>query len=56
MTPTQIKALRKKLKMNTTEFGELFPMSPRSIENWEQGLRSPSKPCIRIMEKIKEGL
>ena len=53
MTPTEIKALRKKAGLNTKDFGELVGVKAKTIEAWEQGVRNPSGPAIKILESLK---
>jgi len=36
-----IKTARKKMNMNTKTFGLLLNVSPRTVEDWEQGRRRP---------------
>lgn len=52
MTPTQIKALRKRLGLNTTEFGALVGVSGRTVEDWEQNRRTPGGPAVMIMQAL----
>ena len=44
------KAVRKKYNMNTKALGEICGVSPRSVEGWEQGRRSPSKPAMMLLK------
>lgn len=53
MTPTQIRALRKRLGLNCADFGELVGVSGRTVEDWEQGRRVPSKPAVILMQSLK---
>lgn len=43
MTPTHIRTLRRLLGESTETFGARVGRSARTIENWEQGRRTPSK-------------
>jgi DNA-binding transcriptional regulator YiaG len=47
-----IKALRKRMGLNVEQFGALFLVSPRTVENWEQGLRKPKGLTLRAIEKV----
>ncbi len=51
MKKTQIKRLRKSLGLSRATFGELLGVSGRTVESWEQGLRTPSKAVILLMQE-----
>lgn len=44
-----VKAIRKKLKLNTKDFGDLIGYSGRTVEDWEQGRAVPGKPALILM-------
>jgi len=51
MNPLNIKALRKKLKLNQTDFGIKVGASLRSVQMWEKGKAQPSADkLIRILK------
>lgn len=52
MKKEEIRKLRKTLKMNTKKFGDAVGVSPRTVEDWEQGRRNPSKSAILLMKKL----
>ena len=52
MTPTQIRALRARLGLNTAAFGALIGVSGRTVEDWEQGRRTPSAPAVILMNRL----
>jgi len=52
MTPTQIRALRKRLGLNCEQFGALVGVSGRTVEDWEQGRRTPGGPAVMIMQSL----
>lgn len=55
-TPATIQALRKRLGETTDEFGARFSRSGRSIEDWEQGRRSPDALCSSLIRTLaREG-
>ena len=39
-----VRNARKRMELNTTNFGALIGVSGRTVEDWEQGRRTPSKP------------
>lgn len=41
--------VRKKLELSRDDFGRLMGVSKRTVENWEQGRRSPSGPAVILM-------
>lgn len=49
-----IRDVRKRMGLNTREFGVLIGVSGRTIEGWEQGRRSPSKSALLLIKKIME--
>lgn len=53
MTPEQIKTLRKYLTETTSQFGERFFRSGRTVEDWEQGRSKPDRLVIEKMEQLQ---
>lgn len=49
--PERIRALRHVMGLSREEFGALYEASNRTVEAWEQGLRSPSHFIRRDLEK-----
>jgi DNA-binding transcriptional regulator YiaG len=47
----RIKALRKHLGLSTEQFGRLFAVSSRTVEDWEQGRREPRGLTRQAIEK-----
>lgn len=55
--PSAAKAIRKRLKLSQSAFAGLMGVSPRTIQDWEQGRRSPQGPAkslLRIAEQHPE--
>jgi len=52
MNKIEIKHLRKKLRMSTKQFGDICGVSPRTVEEWEQGRRCPSKSAQILLTRI----
>ena len=52
MTPNQIKALRARLGLNCADFGALLGVSGRTVEDWEQGRRTPGGPAVMLMQSL----
>ena len=55
--PSPAKTIRKKLKLSQSAFTSLMGVSPRTIQDWEQGRRTPQDPAkslLRIAEQHPE--
>ncbi len=44
-----VKAVRKALGLNTAQLGAELGVSGRTVEDWEQGRYTPSKPVLRLL-------
>jgi putative transcriptional regulator len=54
MTMEEFQALRSRLQLSQADFARMLCVSIRTVQNWEQGRRSPTGPAaalLRIMEK-----
>lgn len=47
-----VRNARKRMELNTTNFGALIGVSGRTVEDWEQGRRTPSKPVLLLITKL----
>jgi putative transcriptional regulator len=55
--PSPTKIIRKKLRLSQSAFASLMGVSPRTIQDWEQGRRKPQGPAkslLRIAEQHPE--
>jgi len=55
--PSPAKIIRKRLKLSQSVFASLMGVSPRTIQDWEQGRRTPQGPArslLRIAEQNPE--
>jgi DNA-binding transcriptional regulator YiaG len=52
VTPRQIQDLRKSLKESTEQFGARFERSGRTVEEWEQGRRSPDPIVLKLLRTL----
>ena len=55
--PSPPKAIRQKLKLSQSAFASLMGVSPRTLQDWEQGRRKPQGPAkslLRIAEQHPE--
>jgi putative transcriptional regulator len=53
MPPARIKAIRKKAAKSTKAFATTYGISASTLNNWEQGRRSPD-PAARLLLKTIE--
>jgi putative transcriptional regulator len=47
-----VKAIREKIALSQSEFAQLFGLSKRTLEHWEQGRRVPSGPARAFLTVI----
>jgi putative transcriptional regulator len=47
-----ITQLREKLGLSQNRFATLFGLSPRTVRNWEQGIRHPEGPARILLQVI----
>lgn len=55
--PSPAKTIREKLNLSQSAFAILMGVSPRTIQDWEQGRRNPQGPAkslLRIAEQHPE--
>ncbi len=55
--PSPAGIIRKKLRLSQSAFASLMGVSPRTIQDWEQGRRKPQGPAkslLRIAEQHPE--
>lgn len=52
MSPRAIQQIRRQLQEDTRTFGQRFGRSGRTVESWEQGVRTPDPLVIRELERI----
>jgi putative transcriptional regulator len=53
------KAVREKLGLNQSQFAALLGISPRTLQNWEQGHRRPegtARALLRVAESHPEAV
>lgn len=54
-TPKQIKRIRESLHYPQGIFAQFLNVSPRTVESWESGRRSPNHSALRLLEIIDKG-
>jgi putative transcriptional regulator len=50
ISPPEIKAVREKLHVSQSEFAAMIGVSPRTLQNWEQGRRTPEGPAKALLK------
>jgi DNA-binding transcriptional regulator YiaG len=56
MTPTQIRAIRDRLKMDLREFGRVLGCSASRVCHLESGRKLPTGPLLRLLLSIEAGV
>ena len=57
--PVDIKAIRARLALSQSEFALMIGVSTATLQNWEQGRRTPEGPAralLRVVEKKPEAV
>ena len=49
ITSPEIKEIRKKLNVSQNEFAMMIGVSVRTLQNWEQGRRTPDGPAKALL-------
>ena len=52
-TPSEIAAIRKKLKMSLVDFARLFFSSKSIVTKWETGERKPGGSSLRLLQFVE---
>jgi putative transcriptional regulator len=47
--PADVKAVRAKLKVSQSEFALMIGVSVATLQNWEQGRRTPEGPALALL-------
>src|SRR5688500_10831748 len=53
-SPARVAALRRRLKMSQSGFAAALNVSPRLVQSWEQGLRTPDRGDLRLIQIIEQ--
>ncbi|HBB53058.1 MAG TPA: transcriptional regulator [Legionellales bacterium] len=51
--PLDVKKIREKTGLSQRDFSTLVHVSLRTLQNWEQGKRSPTGPAVALLTIIK---
>lgn len=49
-TPRKIRQIRLSLHASQAKFARLLNASPNAVESWEQGVRRPTGPALKLLE------
>ena len=49
-TGEEVVAIRTRRHMSQAQFAKLLAVSVKTLQSWEQGLRTPSKPTMRLLQ------
>lgn len=47
--PADVKAIRARLGKSQTEFAQMIGVSAATLQNWEQGRRTPDGPALALL-------
>jgi putative transcriptional regulator len=48
-----VKAIRKKMGLSQSQFAALIGVNVRTLQNWEQGRRTPHGPALALLKVAK---
>lgn len=46
----EVAAIRMRRRMSQAQFAKLLAVSVKTLQSWEQGVRKPSKPTMRLLQ------
>lgn len=49
----QIARLRGRMRMSQTQFAGVLNVSPKTVQSWEQGTRTPSQSALRLIQLLQ---
>jgi putative transcriptional regulator len=53
-SPARVAALRRRLRMSQSVFAAALNVSPKLVQSWEQGLRTPDRGDLRLIQLIEQ--
>ena len=54
VTPEQIVALRKVMNVTQIVMSHVLSVSPRTLQSWENGTRTPSQSSLRLLQIVRQ--
>ena len=52
-SPPNVKAIREKMGLSQSQFAALMGVNLRTLQNWEQGRRTPNGPALALLKVAK---
>jgi len=52
LTPADIRTLRHSLRMSQALFAATLNVSPKTVQSWEQGVRTPGDAALRMLQVV----
>ena len=49
-TGEEVAAIRTRRRMSQAQFANLLAVNVKTLQSWEQGVRKPSKPTMRLLQ------
>ena len=49
-TGEEVVAIRNRRRMSQAQFAKLLAVNVKTLQSWEQGVRKPSKPTMRLLQ------
>ncbi|HLK13816.1 MAG TPA: helix-turn-helix domain-containing protein [Fimbriimonadaceae bacterium] len=49
-TGDEVTAIRTRRRLSQAQFAKLLAVSIKTLQSWEQGVRKPSKPTMRLLQ------
>lgn len=56
LSADDVKRIRKSLNYPQSLFAKFLNVSPRTIEAWESGIRTPNHAALRLLEIVDKGI
>ena len=53
-SPIDVKEIREKTGLSQSDFSVLIHISPKTLQNWEQGRRVPNGPALALLRILKK--
>ena len=54
MTAAGIIQLRERLRVTQSVFAQMLNVTPRTVQDWERGLRTPAQSSLRLLQVIDQ--
>ena len=53
MTPARIRRIRRRSRTSQTVFAAYLNTSPSTVRQWEQGLKRPNGPSLKLLDLVE---